>query len=274
MARHGDDDIADKRVFAGRGRDVDLLVGGADGLLRVSVSGALVGSFGLVHRGAIRDVAADDERVVIATATDVFVADRAPSTELEFEPTGLGPARAVSIRAGLRATDGSEVLHYDGGWERTTTLAGVSAIDGALVATSAGVFRADGSPLGLEECEDVDSSAAPLAATAAGLYRLGNGWMAIPETADERIRVVTSASEDGRALAAGERLYERAADGAADGWRAVELPARLVGLALADTGYGVTEAGSLWAYDPAEDAWRSQPLGVDGVRAMALLPGR
>ena len=273
MARHGDDDIADKRVFAGRGRDVDLLVGGADGLLRVSVSGALVGSFGLVHHGAIRDVAADDEQVAIATATDVFVADRAPGTELEFEPTGLGPAKAVSIRAGLRATDGSEVCHYDGGWERTATLVGVSAIDGALVATSAGVFRADGSPLGLEECADIDSSAAPLAATAAGLYRLGNGWMAIPETADERIRVVTSANGDGRALAAGERLYERAAEDAA-GWRAVELPARLVGLALADTGYGVTETGSLWAYDPAEDAWRSQPLGVDGVRAMALLPGR
>ncbi|RAW46332.1 hypothetical protein DQW50_04370 [Halorubrum sp. 48-1-W] len=163
------------------------------------------------------------------------------------------------------------------------------AVDGPLVAAVDGVHRVvpggptgDGrpslEPVGLEDARDVAGAGVPLAATPAGLYWLGNGWM----VAVEGDATAVAADGDGHALAVvDDDLLVRddggrtgSASGAgwdADAWRVAELP---VDDRPAVIGYGpglsvvVTDAGTLCV--DAGDGWRHQAIGVRGVAGVAL----
>jgi hypothetical protein len=278
MSAEKDITLDEKRVYgAKRGRS-ELFVATAVGLVRVSVSGALVGEFGLVHRGSVRDVAAGGD-LAVATDEDVLLAragegsegsegsDGDEEGEPSFEPTGFGPAVAVSTREGVVAGDGERVARLrDGDWETCCELGGVTAIDGGLVAADSGVHRLDGGHVGLSGARDVAASV-PLAATDDGLFHLGNGWMRSLDGAFEAV-----ASDGGRAHAAGDRLYAMGAD--PESWEPVELPveARVVDVAHGETTYAVTEDGTLLA-DDGEGGWRERALGLSDARALAVVRG-
>jgi len=105
----------------------------------------------------------------------------------------------------------------------------------------------------------------PLAATAAGVYWLGNGWM----TALEGDATAVAADGDGHAMAVVDGdLFVHADDDTewdAGAWTAADLPVDEVPVAL---GYGpgvsvaVTDAGTLCV--DAGDGWRHQVVGVRG----------
>ena len=278
MSAEKDITLDEKRVYGAKQAGTELFVACGVGLLRVSVSDALVGEFGLVHRGDVRDVAASEGVLVVATGADVLfgvaggegATDGDGTGDVTFEPTGFGPAVAVSARGGPVASDGERVARFDEGWTTTAELDGVRALNGGLVAAAAGVHRTDGTALGLPDARDVDAAGTPLAATDDGLYYLGNGWMRAVEKAAGGFRVVASDDAGERAHAAGERLYSR--DGADDDWSAVDVPGEVVDVAHAETTYAVTRDGTLWAFDPAEGAWRDRTLGVPDVRALAVVP--
>jgi hypothetical protein len=261
MSAEKDITIDEKRVYTAKGGKTDLFVATGVGLARVSVSGDLVGEFGLEWRGDARDVAIHGGRVAIATPDDVLV-----NAGTGFEPTGFGPADALGVHEGLVAAGAGRIARLDGdGWTDTGAVEDVRAIDGDMVAAAGGIYRLDGTHVGLADAHDVSTVGVPLAATATGLYRLGNGWM---KAREGDVRVV-AASADGQAHAATrETLYER--DGGE--WVPVELP---VAEPVAAVGYGeatyvVTEPGTVLV--GRDGSWTSRSIGLPGVRAMAVTP--
>jgi len=254
--------IDEKRVYADRTGADEVLIAAEQGVVVASLSGDRVGEFGLDHRAAVHDVAADGDRRAVATDEDVLVGD--------YGPTGFGPAVAVGFHgdALLAAGPGGRIARLDDGW---TTLGGVEtprAIDGGMVAAESGVHQVvdDGlRHVGLGGVHDVHGHGMPLAATDDGLYRLGNGWM---DELDGAFHVVAVDSADDRAHAAGEAgLFAREAVGE---WSAVDVPTD----DPVDVGYtdaatvAVTETGTLLA--DAGDGWRTRELGVTGVRRLAV----
>lgn len=265
MSAEKDITLDEKRVYgAKRGRS-ELFIATGAGLARVAVSGALVGEFGLVHRGAVRDVASGGG-LAIATDEDVLLARDGENGPM-FESTGFGPAVAISTRDGVVAGDGERVARLEeDGWMECCELRNVRAVDGAMVAAASGIHRLDGTHIGLADARDVSAVGTPLAATGEGLYYLGNGWMRAREGPFDVV------AGDGTAhAAAGETLYEM---GSGPGeWSVVELPVsgKIAGVAHGETTYAVTESGTLLAYDEAEDAWRDRTLGLPEVRALAVV---
>lgn len=272
------DDIAEKRVFAGRESVTTLVVAAAPGLVRVSVAGDRVGEFGLARRCDPTDLAFAAGRLVVATDEDVLLSD-GPADGLTdasaieaLAPTGFGPAAAVSFDGDrpVAASPKGRLAALEGdGWTALGELsASPVALDGDLVATAEGVFRlaTDGPvPAGLADVRDVGRvGGIPLAATATGLFELGNGWM---DAIDCDIRVVAG-TPDGRAhAAAADALYERAAGE----WRVVDPPTdgRVAGLAHGDRAFGATAGGELLVQAVA--GWRAHALGVPDVVALAAL---
>ena len=223
---------------------------------------------------------------------------------------GVGSAVAVGVHDGaFLAADSAGGIHRIGVGEDATETTGDDegdespaeptrvgsvddprAVDGPLVAAADGVHRVVagrrpagvGRPsleaVGLEDARDVAGAGVPLAATPAGLYWLGNGWM----SALEGDATAVAADGDGHALAVvDDDLLVRdgtedtdAASGAgwdADAWRVADLPVDEPSAAL---GYGpglsvvVTDAGTLCV--DAGDGWRHQVIGVRGVAGVAL----
>ncbi|MFU8870253.1 hypothetical protein, partial [Natronococcus sp.] len=188
------------------------------------------------------------------------------------------PATAVGADgSGLLAAspDGRIARREDGTWE---TLAEafdptVRAIDGDLLATDRGVYRVHDGGLdhaGLTDVRDVSAAGVPLAATADGLYKLGNGWMEIFEGSFEVV-AADPRSEPGslvRAHAVSEAgVYEYGEDG--DEWRELDAPGSIVDVGYADAVYAVTDDGRFLA--ATDDEWRSQVLGIDGVAGLAVV---
>lgn len=260
------DDIREKRIFGGKEGRTRLFVGTELGVVVASLSGPRVGEFGLEYRTQIHDIAGAPGRIVVATDEDV--------TLLGDDPVqlGVGPASAVGF-------DGEDVIAGDesgrvtrvsaAGIEELGTVDGtITAIDGTLVGTAAGVYRiVDGglADAGLDRVRDLDTAGTPLAATADGLYRLGNGWMALREGD------ATAATSDGggrRHAVVDGTLYTASPDG--DRWAPVELPTEEIPV---DVAYGdrtavVTADGTVLV--EAEDGWRHQRLGVGGVVGCAV----
>jgi len=260
----------------------DLLVATDAGLVVVDVPDDLSGDVPepgaeVVHTTAVRDVAVtavptpDATGLAVATDEDVLLASSGAVGALA--PTGFGPATAVSFDGDhlvAGGPDGRVARLADGGdWQPLGALPGAPrAIDAALVATEDGVFRLVGDGLryaGLEAATDVAHAAGvPLAATAAGCYELGNGWM---DVLSGEGRLVAGSS-DGRALAATvDRAVERV-DGV---WRPVDWPepaceTPVAAAAFGDRPYVVTGAGDLLV--GRDDGWRVLPLGLEGVRAV------
>ncbi|QLK24498.1 hypothetical protein HYG81_10210 [Natrinema zhouii] len=288
------DSIEEKRVYGDRDGAITAYVASAMGIVRVRVAGDTVGEFGLCERCSAHDIAAGRDAVAIATDEDVRVLaledeagtdrdDDAPvaSEEAAFVETGFGPAVAVGYDEDgdlLAAdSDGRVACRAAGSNEWTTladeTVAAVRAIDGGLVGTEDGVYRVQDGELdhaGLTDVRDVSASGAPLAATADGLYKLGNGWMAVLEGAFETVDA-DPRSEPGRLVRANavtdESIYEYAADD--DAWREFDRSNEpVVGFGYAGTTYAVTEHGTFLA--ASGGTWRTRTLGVRDVTGIAV----
>lgn len=306
--------IDEKRVYGDRAGKTRLYVATSVGAVLVDVSGGRIGGFGVAHRCSARDVAAANGRVAVATDEDVLFRDPTEDdTDADgtYEPTGFGPAVAVGVDADgwLAAGEDAGVARYDpaaGAWtgigragERDDGDGGgdeeVRAIHGSLVAASDGVYRVAGTDgldhAGLDDARDV-ADGVPLAATADGLYSLGNGWM---RDRDGSFRAVVADPAGERAHAAAvDGVYARDADAE---WTRVDLPTDEL---VVDFAYGegatfaLTEAGTLLVQadrlgeetDATDDAdevgtgarggagdgdaggdgeWRPQTLGLDGA---------
>lgn len=254
-----DSSLTEKRVYGGGDGATVAYAASSVGLVRVSVSGDIVGEFALDRRGETTDVAAADGRLAVATPEEVLV-----GTAEGFERTGFGPASAVAYHDGLLAGDDDRIARYDAGWKTVSTPGGVRAIDGGMAAAESGIYTVEGTHVGLDDARDVSTTGTPLAATDDGLYYLANGWMRAIEGA---FRCV--ASDGDRAHAAtGGALYERSAPGE---WTPVDLPTGgpIVDVAYGDGVYAITEGGVVLAN--AGDGWRHRSIGVAGVAALTVV---
>lgn len=265
------DELVEKRVFADRGEVTELLVAASAGLVVVSLADGRVGGFGLARDCAPTDIAVDgtDRRLAVATDEDVLLAD-SPTVDA-LEPSGFGEAVAVTVhgdRIVAGAPDGRLAVYDGRHWTTIDVLPSPpTGLAGGLVGTAEGVLRlVDGSlqPAGLTAVSDVALAAGtPLAATADGLFELGNGWLDVHDGAFHLV----AGAPDGRAHAATtDRLFERTDSS----WAPVELPAEVSAAAVAHgpRSYVLDTAGDLLV--ETADGWASTPLGVDGVTAAAV----
>ncbi len=288
------DSIEEKRVFGDREGALTAYVASAIGVVRVRVAGDTVGEFGLCARCTACSVAATRSSVAVATDEDVRefaledepddTADEAPAAagDETFAETGFGPAVAVGYDDGelLAAGRDGRVARRPAGTDEWTTLvdelgATVRAIDGDLVGTDDGVYRVHDDGLdhaGLTDVRDVSAAGVPLAATADGLYKLGNGWMEVLEGDFETV-AADPRSEPGRLVRAHavseSGLYECAADGE---WQALEGSSdpgeRVVDFGYGDAVYAVTADGTFLS--ATDGGWRTRTLGVTEVGGLAL----
>ncbi|CAI50671.1 uncharacterized protein NP_5160A [Natronomonas pharaonis DSM 2160] len=256
-----DEDISihEKRVYADKSATTTALVASSVGVTEVKISDDIVGEFSLAHRCQARDVATGNGRAAVATEADVLV-----GVDGEFVDTGFGPASAVGYGDGLVAAGGGRIARYDGDdWEQLSTVENVRAIDGDFAAAAGGVYRLDGTHVGLDDAYDVVGGAEPLAATGSGLYYLANGWM---EAADGSFHAVAGGSSTAAHAVGDGTLFEQNEE-----WTAVELPTEesVVDVAHGDGAYAVTETGTVLA--TVGDGWRHRALGLPDVSGLAVL---
>lgn len=271
--------IDEKRVYDATTGSTPVYVVGEFGVARVDTSDDLVGEFGLSRQCSARDAAGRQGQVAVATDEDVLVATAGPEDET-FEPLGVGPAAAVGYAADelLVAHEDGTVRRGDGeNWAELGELADVRAIDGGLIATESGIYEATDDDLrhvGLDDANDVAGRGMALAATADGLYRLGNGWMDELGGDFEAVSAAggadSAAERSGWAHAAGtDGLFAR--EDGDDGWHEVELPVagEIVALDHGESGgaYAVTTDGTVLL--SVGDGWNHRVLGLRGVRAIA-----
>jgi hypothetical protein len=249
---------------------VEVFVGSKHGVTAIEVVDGEVVDYALVQDDTVRDIArTKDGTVAAATDSDVVLGRE------EFEPTGFGPAVAVGTEPLLAAAATGDVARWTGEeWDPIGTLAGsVNAIDGDLVATDEGVCRVtDGGiqHVGLEGARDVSTAGIPHAATDAGLYKLGAGWMTVAEGAFTLVaadRDTAEAGVLGRAHAATrDQLFVY--DG--DAWGPWHIPVDdpVTGIGYADAVYAVSADGTLITATAEE--WRTRHLGLSGVAGIAV----
>lgn len=281
--------IDEKRVYSDRSGAIDAYVASETGLVHVSVADDTVGEFELRERCHAQDIAAGPSTVAVATETDVLVATDTPDTdEPAFVETGFGPAVAVGIAVDAdtqtviaAGPDGQVARYHDheDTWERVEysetedSDIDVRAIDGTLVGTTNGVYRILDQELvhaGLSRVRDVSASGVPLAATADGLYKLGNGWLA---EVDRAVDVVTADPltspghlERAHAVAETETTVLEHDDGE---WvQSPAPPAPVVDIAYGTRPYAVTANGQFLAQ--TADGWRSRHLGIGDVAGVAI----
>lgn len=251
--------IEEKRVFADRADKTSVYLASEIGVVRVSVSDDRIGSFGIERRCTARDLAFCPE-LAVATDEDVL---------LDGEPTGFGPAVVVGGSNGpIAVSPEGRVARYEHtnrGWADIGCVEGVRAADGDLLATEEGIYRVGDelTHVGLEGVTDVSTRGIPLASTDTGLYRLGNGWMRDLDGGFDRVAGSGSAGTLERACAVGEGFYSY--DGE---WREHDAPEAFTAVAIGESVYGVSAGGTLSV--DAGEGWRSQSLGVSGVRAMLI----
>jgi len=235
-----------------------VAVASAVGVVVVRIGGDRVGEFALEHRCEARDVAAADGRLAVATPEDVLLGDDAA-------PADFGPATVVGADGATVVAVGPDgaVGRHDDEWTDCGRIErAVRAADGDLLAAADGVYRTDGTHLGLDDARDVVADG--WAATGAGLYRrTDDDW----ERAREGDFVAVTAAEDRVVAATADEVAERR-DGS---WTVTDAP---VAESVVDVGLGrgtvaVTERGTVLV--DAGDGWRSRSLGVPDVTRMAAL---
>ncbi|SIS10158.1 HVO_0234 family beta-propeller protein [Natronorubrum thiooxidans] len=282
--------IEEKRVYGDREGAIEAYVSSSIGVVRVRVADDTVGEFGLCDRCTARDIAAADGVVAIATDEDVRLLslpdERDESSGETVVETGFGPAVAVGAddTGLLAASPDGEVARLEGGvpsdngdWVplESDGVATVRAIDGDLVGTDSGVYRVHEDGLdhaGLTDVRDVSAAGVPLAATADGLYKLGNGWMKVLEGDFETV-AADPQTEPGRLARAhavsGATVYAYSEDG----WQEYDRSsASIVGIGYGQTCYAVTERGTFLSATPDDDngQWRSRTIGVGDVTGLAI----
>ncbi|EMA53099.1 HVO_0234 family beta-propeller protein [Halococcus thailandensis] len=250
--------IDEKRVHGANTESTALFVASDIGLTRVSVAGERVGEIELRDRRSVHDLAFD-EKLAVATDEDVLIGN-------SLAESGFGPATAVGFHDGLvaAAPDGRVAHRIDDEWHDVDTVETVHAIDGDLLATDGGVYRLtdDGlSRAGLDAVRDVAvGDGVPRAATATGLYRLGNGWM---DDLDGDFRTVSADIDGERAHAATtDDFYTH--DG--DEWRTIDIGKPIAAVAYAGLVYAVATDGTLLV--GTDDGWRDHPLGIGEPHAL------
>lgn len=281
--------IDEKRVYSATEGKTDVFVATSAGVARVECSGDLVGEFGLVHRGVARDIAAEGNRLAVATDEDVLVWNGdafdgtgfGPVTERNNVPqaTGHSPVTAVGYHDSRLIAAGAgtdRIAEYtDDEWRvLTTEEIDVRAIDGNLFAAASGVYRRSNGmgqgqgqgqiePVGLNDARDVSTAVVPLVATANGLYQLKNGWeivldgdMTLIESDGTRTHAV---SDDG--------LYTRTENG---DWERVEPPIeeQIAGVGYGESVYAVTVDGTFLLN--TGDGWQTRSLGLPDVCGLAV----
>lgn len=250
--------IEEKRVYTDKSAESRVYLATDLGVLGVSVSGDSIGNFGIEHRCVARDLAWVGE-LAVATDEDVLIGG---------ESTDFGPAVAVGGSAEpIAVSPEGRVARFEGGeWTDLGTREDVRAADGDLLATDEGVYRVgdDLTHVGLEEVNDVSTTGTPLAATDLGLYRLGNGWMRDREGSFDRVSGIGSSGE----LSLGAALADGGLHTYDGEWHGNETPEPFAAVAVGEALYGATGDGTL--YVDAGEGWRSQALGVSGVRAMLV----
>ena len=273
--------IDEKRVHGPNADPVALFVASETGLARVTAVGARIGEIELVDRDAVHDLALHDGRIAATTEEDVFLGIGA-----DAEPTGFGAATAIGSDGTLLAAapDGTVARRRDGKWTDVGIIEGPRAIDGDLVAAANGVYRCsdtDCQHVGLDAAADIAAAGTPHAATADGLYQLGNGWLQAVEGSFAMVSADRSTADPG-ALGRAHAATDGALYGHADGeWTTVDdVQKRVVDVAYTGTGgeiesggvYGVTANGTLLS--ETDDGWRDHPLGLRSVRAIIAQPDR
>ncbi|MFD1565342.1 hypothetical protein ACFR99_17540 [Haloarchaeobius amylolyticus] len=281
--------IEEKRVYGDREGAITAYVASAMGVVRVRVAGDTVGEFGLCERCGARDVAASPNAVAVATEDDVRVLaleetdrdDDAPVAAAEpFVETGFGPAVAVGYDDGalLAAGPNGRVARRAAGVDEWRPLeddleTAVRAIDGDLVGTDDGVYRVHDGGLehaGLSDVRDVSAAGVPLAATADGLYKLGNGWMTVLEGTFETV-ATDPRSDRGELIRAHAVAEDGVYEFVADEWHAIDdTDEHLVDVGYGETTYAVTDEGTFLAWSDGE--WRTRALGVRDVAGLAVPP--
>lgn len=267
-------DMAPDRVYGDRREATVAYVASEQGVATVRVAGDRVGRFALAHACRARDVTIRDGQVYVATDDGVLAGPG------EFEGTAFDGG-AVAVGAGadgvLAGDDGGAVFRYRGDeWTPLGTVDAVTALSGDLVGTSDGVYRVVGDDLaavGLVDVRDVAADGVPLAATADGLYRLGNGWLR--EREGDFAVVGTDSGSDRAHAATAATLFARGDDG----WTAVDLPVAepVVDVAYGECVYAVTRDGTFLveaAADHTADGtggWRPRALGLPDVTAVAVV---
>ncbi|QLG60691.1 HVO_0234 family beta-propeller protein [Halorarum salinum] len=266
--------IDEKRVYDAKTGTTTALVASPIGVVAASVSGDIVGEFGIEHRCTAHDLANDGGALAVATDEDVLVGT--------FEPTGHGPAVAVGVDgdATLAAAPDGTVSRLRGdadgspggdeaGWEELGRVDGPRRLSGPLVAAADGVHRVRGGDLehvGLDDACDVAAGGVPLAVTGDGLYTLGNGWM---RDLSGGFRAVATDPAGERAVAAtGGAVYERTDEGVEWTEHAV---AGVVDVAV-DAELAVAVAGDGELRVNRDGDWRGRHLGVPDASAV-VLPG-
>lgn len=272
------DDASEERgLFARTATDRPVYLAADLGLAVARVADDRVGEVGVARRCDPHDVSAGAGGVAVATAEEVLVDPTATGDGDALRETGFGPAVAVGVGpdGAITAVAPSGAVGtldaVGGAWADRGTIDGaVRAVAGPFVAADAGVFRLTASgPVhaGLSAVRDVTAIGVPRAATADGLFRLGNGWM--DEIPGDFRRVAAATTNDNRTIAVAARGDELFA--AVDGdWQSLPVP--VTGL-IADVGVAggpiaVTESGCLLLAGPA--GLRPFELGLPGVRALAV----
>jgi len=298
MAPDDDISIDEKRVYADNTGRNDVYVATETGIVRVAVSGDKVGTFELVgDRGVVTDVAVcarPGRSPVIAAATahglyTGLVGDEPTRVDIDGDvPVAVGDTDGALLIADADGTLLRVTVDDDGtptATHRVGRVDDVTAIAGPFVAGRDGIHRIDGSTegpaerepalvsVGLDDARDVVAAGMPLAATATGLYWLGNGWM----PAIEGDATAVAADGEGAALAVvdGHLLAHETGetDWSAASWAGTALPVDERPVALAaypGLAIVVTEAGTLCV--EAGDGWRHQALGVPGVSGVTVAP--
>ncbi|HET7323679.1 MAG TPA: hypothetical protein VFJ06_05050 [Halococcus sp.] len=252
--------IDEKRVHGANTDATALFVASDIGLVRVTVAGERVGNIELTDRRAAHDLAVSETHLAVATDEDVLLL-----TEETTAETGFGPATAVGFTDTLiaAAPDGTVAHRTENGWTELGQVESVRAIDNDLLGTEGGIYRfADGKfhYSGLDDVRDVATAGTPRAATATGLYRLGNGWM---DELDGEFELVTADTDRAHAATADE-FY--AYDGE---WTLEPMEKSVVGVAYTGAVYAVTADGTLLI--ETDDGWREHPLGVGNAQALVAL---
>lgn len=255
--------IDEDRVYAGGRREATLLVATEGGLVRASVTGDRVGRFGIVWQGDVYDVAADDDRIVIATAEGVLTGAE-PS---DLASTSIDSATAVGVSEDGWVVGDSDgrIFTVEGGQTRSIgQVAHINAIDPPLIGTTDGLYRLpDLVDSGLSVVGDVSAQPIPLAATSAALYKLGNGWI----SAMDGDATLVTGEPSGMAAAVVDGTLYRLRDG---DWHTAALP---TDSSIADIGVGpalyvVTVDGVVFV--DAGDGWRHRTLGISPVRQLSV----